>query len=147
MAKQRFRLQFKFWLDMNKADEHALAEQIEDLKQGGVFTKAVRDGIYLVVDLWHGNLDVLLTLFPWVEDAFYQRFTERQPESSIQTQLTRLEQLLLEQGSTPITSTPQKKKAMSIPGDEEGDLLQIRKAQSDRNSAQNFLNSALNLVQ
>ena len=152
MAKQRFRLQFKFWLDMHKADERDLAEQIEDLKQGGAFTKAVRDGIHLVVDLWHGNLDVLITLFPWVEDAFYQRFTEQQPETSIQLQLARLEKLLIEQGSTPINSEPQKKVVVpqvttAILGDEDSGLIKIKKARSSADSAQNFLNSAFNLVQ
>jgi hypothetical protein len=153
MAKQRFRLQFKFWLDMNKADEHALAEQIENLKQGGAFTKAIRDGIHLIVDLWQGNLDVLLTLFPWVEEAFYQRFTEHQSETSIQTQLARLEKLLIEQGSMPISSNPYQPKKLIAPQiaapmqDDADELLRIKKAKSDSTSAQNFLDAAFGLVQ
>jgi len=52
MAADRFRLQYKFWLDMNKPDEEALAEVIDELKQDRTYTRVVRDGIRLVVDLW-----------------------------------------------------------------------------------------------
>lgn len=148
MARQRFRLQYKFWLDMNKIDEHDLAEQIEDLKQSGAFTKAVRDGIRLVADLWRGNLDVLLALFPWVEEAFYQRFSEQQQETNIQVQLARLEKLLIEQGSMPISSSPHQPEKMVAPMlDDADELLSIKKAKSDSTSAQNFLDAAFGLVQ
>lgn len=67
-GENRFRLQFKFWLDVNKPDEHALAELCEDLKRRGLYTKTVRDGISLANDLSKGRLDVLLTLYPWVKE-------------------------------------------------------------------------------
>ena len=163
MTTKRFRLQYKFWLDVNKADEHQLAEIIEDLKQGRVFTQALRDGIRLIVDLLNGNLDVLLALFPWIEDAFYQRFLEQQPaqDFTIQEQLARLERLLIEQGNTPISTLAEpvaatssgRPKPMVVPqiaspafDDNDGVELVIKKAKSDGRSAQNFLDSAFSLL-
>ncbi|MAS35621.1 MAG: hypothetical protein CL610_16545 [Anaerolineaceae bacterium] len=162
MATNRFRLQFKFWLDMHKPDEQQLAKEIDQLKQGRAFSQVVRDGIRLIMDLWNGNLTVLLALFPWVEDAFYQRFLEQQPnpETTIQEQLQRLEQLLIEQGNTPIeniaqpgAATPGSPKAMIIPQvnnavfeDDNQSELVVKKAKSDGKSAQNFLDSAFGLI-
>jgi len=156
MAKQRFRLQYKFWLDMNNPQEHKLAEKIEALKQGRVFSQVVRDGISLIVDLWDGNLDVLLSLFPGVEEAFYKRFMEQQPAAdyTFQEQLARLERLLLEQGNKPLAASSGGPKPLAVnmpikPVQEEEDevILPIKKAKSSGTSAQNFLNSAFNLVQ
>lgn len=64
----RYRSQFKFWLDVNKPDEQALAALCEDLKRRGLYTKTIRDGINLVDDLRNGRLDVLFTLYPWVKE-------------------------------------------------------------------------------
>ena len=67
-GENRFRLQFKFWLDVNKPDEEALADLCDDLKRRGLYTKTIRDGISLVDDLRNGRLDVLFTLYPWVKE-------------------------------------------------------------------------------
>jgi hypothetical protein len=67
-GENRFRLQFKFWLDVNKPDEEALAVLCEDLKRRGLYTKTIRDGINLVEDLRNGHLDVLFALYPWVKE-------------------------------------------------------------------------------
>ena len=56
MTKERFRLQFKFWLDVNKPDEYALAEIIAELKENKTFSKAIRDGIRLVQALGQRDL-------------------------------------------------------------------------------------------
>ncbi len=64
----RYRSQFKFWLDVNKPDEQVLAALCEDLKRRGLYTKTIRDGISLVDDLRNGRLDVLFTLYPWVKE-------------------------------------------------------------------------------
>jgi hypothetical protein len=159
--KQRFRLQFKFWLDVNKPDEHVLAEAIEELKQNGVFSRAIRDGLRLVIDLWRGNLDMLLSLFPWVEDALYERFLAARPgpDAAIQEQLRKLERLLIEQGNTPIQAVaspvaaaggpkPLTVPAILGPAPDDGDDVElvVRKAASDGRSAQNFLDSAFNLI-
>ena len=155
MAKSRFRLQYKFWLDLNKPHEKELAELIEDLKEQRSFSGVVRDGIRLIVDLWHGNLDVLLELFPGVETAFYERFQQQQPvpEVAIHEQLARLESLLLQQGNTPVATANSGPKPMNVPqiagptDDGAEDLIVIKKAKSDGKSAQNFLDSAFSLIQ
>jgi hypothetical protein len=64
----RYRSQFKFWLDVNKPDEAALAALCENLKRRGLYTKTIRDGLRLVDDLRNGRLDVLFTLYPWVKE-------------------------------------------------------------------------------
>lgn len=153
MAKERFRLQFKFWLDVNKADEYHIAELIDELKRGGAFSKAIRDGLRLIADLWRGNLDVLLTLFPWVEDAFYERFAAQQPDTddALQQRLDSLEKLLLQQGNVPLETAVSGPKplAKGVPKSDtpDDDLLVMRKAQSDGSSSRNFLDSAFSLVQ
>lgn len=156
MAKERFRLQFKFWLDVNKPEEYELAEMIAELKEGKAFSGAVRDGIRLLVDLWRGNLDVLLTLFPWVEDAFRERFAAQQPapDYGLQRRMDDLEKLLLQQGNVPLEPSasgpkPLAKVTASAPKSDTSDdeLLVMRKAKSDGSSSKNFLDSAFSLVQ
>jgi hypothetical protein len=148
-----------FWLNVKKDDENQLANLIDELKQARMFSRVVRDGIRLMVDLWHGNLDLLLELFPWVEDAFYQRFIEQQPTEtvSIQEQLHHLERLLLEQGSQPISSIAatngnpkpllpdSKPRPLEIPDDDDLQLV-VKQAASDGKASQNFLDSAFSLI-
>ena len=156
MATTRFRLQVKFWLDLHKSEESSLADLIAELKQARTFSRVVRDGIRLVADLGQGDLDVLLTLFPWVEDAFYERFKEQQPasDSALQQQLARLEKLLIEQGSWPVDMSITGPKKLAIPittppinDNSDDSLLVIKPAKSEHDSSQNFLNSAFDLVQ
>ena len=152
MAARRFRLQVMFWLDLHKSEESELADLIAELKERRNFSRAVRDGIRLIWSLGQGNLDVLLALFPWVEDAFYECFKEREPASdaTLQQQLARLETLLLQQGNVPIETGPKKLLTPPVtPEDDDFDdnLLVIRKAASECESARNFLDAAFNLVQ
>lgn len=67
-ARQRERVDF--WLDLLKPDEGELLQVIETLKKQRLFTKTVRDGIWLVWDLSHGRTNALLELFPWVAEHF-----------------------------------------------------------------------------
>jgi len=142
-----------FWLDMNKPDEYALAETIAELKEAKAFSRAVRDGIALIVDLWRGNLDVLLDYFPWIEDTFYKRFQEQQPaaEYPLHEQLSRLEQLLLEQGTAPVlepNSIRSGSRPVAMPDpDDDRELLRITQAATSNETAQNFLSSVLGLQQ
>lgn len=155
MAKERFRLQYMFWLDMNKPEEHALAETIAELKENKTFSKVVREGIRLMVDLWQGNLVALLTLFPWVEEAFFERFQKQQPEldHALREQLARLE-YLMGQGIRPTINTgtiqtssplagpkPLAAPSFALPrfDDDDGDTLIITK-NHDTGSATNFVN-------
>lgn len=76
--KLSHRIGFKFWLNMNKADEEAIADQIELLKNERSFTEVIRDGIRLICDLRKGKLDVLFELFPWVRAEFMDYMREIQ---------------------------------------------------------------------
>lgn len=159
MGQKRFRIRQEFWLNVAKPDELELADLIDDLKRGRVFSQAIRDGLRLVVDLWRGNLDVLLELFPWVEEVLYNRFLEAQPapEQGLQDQLAKLERLLIEQGYKPVepvaaASAGPKPLAVSkapapvIDDDLGGVELVVKKAKSDGRASQNFLDSAFNLL-
>jgi hypothetical protein len=154
MKNQRFRLRQVFWLDLNKPDEAELAETIEILKAQRTFASTIREGIQLVRSLKSGQLDVLLDRFPWIEEAFYQRFVghESLPESAIHEQLARLERLLLEQGNTGIAMStgPKPLNVPQIAGpqfEDANDLIVVKKAKSNGQSAQNFLDSAFSLIQ
>ena len=60
MARGRF----LFWLDFTKDHELMIAEEIDALKRHRLFTRTIRDGIRLIVDLRKGKTDVLCELFP-----------------------------------------------------------------------------------
>ena len=64
MARKSFRQRFVFWLDIEKDHEADIAEAIDSLKQKRSFSKTIRDGIRLIVDLRAGRTDVLFELFP-----------------------------------------------------------------------------------
>lgn len=68
----RFRLRFVFWLDMKKPVENELAEQIEQLKATRNFSRTIRDGLRLIIDLRRGNTDVLCELFPLIGERLRQ---------------------------------------------------------------------------
>ncbi len=97
----RFRLRFTFWLDLQKADEAALAEAIDGLKHNRTFASAIRDGIRLICDLRAGQTTILLELFPWVKEAL-QPVSMPTVDRNFQEQITRLETLFLSQGHVPI---------------------------------------------
>lgn len=61
-----FRKRFIFWLDLDKPDQLKLAEDIETLKADRHYSKTIRDGIRLIIDLRAGRTDVLFELFPWM---------------------------------------------------------------------------------
>lgn len=162
MATERYRMRFDFQLNVSKEDEHAIAEQIAMLKQQGLYSKTVRDGIRLVSDLRDGKLDILFDQFPWVRAEFLEYMTSVQPQKSdteihIQNQLARIEELL---ANTETPGSASKKgseaggpKAMKVPPvakpvfDLDDIELDIKKAKSNGDSAQNFLNAAFGLIQ
>ena len=153
MKKQRFRLRQVFWLDLNHPVEGEVANQIAELKERRLFASTVRDGIRLICDLRSGRLDILTKMFPWIEEAFYQRFAVQQPDIYLYEQIERLEQLLLQQGNTPIKTTNSGPKQLDVPQiaapdyDDADDLLIVKQGKSDGSSAQNFLDSAFGLIQ
>ncbi len=105
-AKNRYRLMYKFWLDMNKPEEEAIAETVEILKEKRSFAKTIRDGIRLICDLRSGNVDALEYLFPWIVDHYTQTPPSNGGNDDSGQQVTRddiehLEKLILANGSAP----------------------------------------------
>lgn len=105
MANKPYRLMYKFWLDINKTDEEAIADKIETLKTKRAFSKTIRDGIRLVCDLRNGKLDVLFELFPWVRAEFMQYIdlqfgpaeqTQEHQSQSIEPQASETQQAWIE---------------------------------------------------
>ena len=70
---QSFRKRVVVWLNLDKPQEANLLDYIEDLKVSRLFSRTIREGLLLIRDLRAGRLDILLDLFPWVEEAFWQR--------------------------------------------------------------------------
>lgn len=68
----RFRLQYKFWLDINQTGDACLADEIEELKEKRQFARTIRDGLRLIIDLRRGNTDVLCELFPLIGERLNQ---------------------------------------------------------------------------
>lgn len=156
MATKRFRLQYMFWLNVAKDDEYSLAQQIEELKHKGSFTKTIRDGIRLVCDLRAGRTDVLFELFPWVKNEIVQTSTSTS-ESLLQRHLERLEALMatsgavapnpqLQASSGPKAMQVKPLAALSFDDDDDLDTV-ILKKDTSTDSARNFINSMLNLQQ
>lgn len=58
------RKRFNFWLDDNRPHDWQINELITTLKRAGQFTRAIREGLRLWVDLRANKTDVLYELFP-----------------------------------------------------------------------------------
>lgn len=154
MATDRFRMGFKFWLNVDNEAEHNIAEKIEALKARRTFAKTIRDGIRLICDLRAGRWDVLRELFPWVIDAIYDavqadilaqtppmaKLDDAPVPDALQARLDRLEQLLLQQGALPIEQQPPALTPIPLLPDDEP-KIEVREAQSDEKPAYNFLRS------
>lgn len=63
-----YRLQMPFWLDRNREDERELGWYLEEQKKRHKYTATIRDGVRLIWSLREGRADILLELFPNVED-------------------------------------------------------------------------------
>lgn len=96
--KPRYRLQFKFWLNLKADKERRVADIIELLKNERSFTRAIVDGLLLMWDLRQGRADVLLDLFPNVVDWLQFKLTPPPDTSKLEAKIDRLEKILLERG-------------------------------------------------
>lgn len=101
MKKERLRQQYLFWLNMNNADDAALARRIAELKAHRIFVQTIRDGIRLIQDLQAGRLDVLLALFPWVTEHLQSPLYSYE----LAALLERFQQVVI--NGQPNSSTPQ----------------------------------------
>lgn len=109
--KKVYRLQFRFWLDVLRPDEGDLADYVESLKESRRFTQSIRDSLSLIRDLNAGRVGVLLSLFPWIEDYFRERFSPPATPpplalEGLHQQLAQLQQLLAQRESLPEPSRP-----------------------------------------
>ena len=92
------RFKFEFWLDANKDDELLLMEDIDGLKRNRLFSKTIRDGIRLIMDLRKGNLDVLVELFPQFKSRICDENTNRAgDDDDLHAKIDRLESMMLQQ--------------------------------------------------
>lgn len=77
--------QYRFLLNVAKAEEQELSEIIRDLKSKRSFSHAIRTGLRLVWSLMQGRTDILVAEFPWVVEQLQNPLVE------LQAQLDRIE--------------------------------------------------------
>ena len=156
------RFKFQFWLDGDKDQELLLMEEIDHLKSQRSFTKTIRDGIRLIVDLRKGSYDVLFELFPHMKKKF-SGDDDNGNGDDLKTLMDKIDQLaqIQLQSSTPQGLLMAAKesasggpkplgglKKIAAPGQDEDDtdLLDIKKDTST-DAGLNFLRSAMALQQ
>ena len=159
MKDKRTRCQYRFWLDVTKAEEKNLYDQVQALKTARSFSTYVRDGLRLMISLSAGETDVLLELFPWVgKELGAGHVVEKNASASqmqeLQGQVKYLEQLILAisavSSSTPVTDPkPMAVPTFSMPQfDEDDGISQLIVAhKGDGSSAYNFSKSVMSLIQ
>ena len=156
MRAPRPRMRFVFWLNLANPIELYIAEILENSRTQRQLTGIIRDGVRLIFDLRQGKTEVLFELFPWVKAALSE--TEKPAtNTTIQHQLERLEQLILQQGAIPVqmpvSSNPDGPKALSVPQfsvpepEPDDDDTVVLKRDTSTSSAMNFINSMLSLQQ
>lgn len=153
--EKRKRTMLRFFLDRKKPDEKELLDTVKWLKGQRLFTPFVRDGLRLMMDLKAQRTDVLFTLFDWLE-GWMDVQIERRLNARLQDTNARLMKLESElaalkttgQGAISQPPGPRPIPAPAIPGPADDDApLVMRKAKSEGNSAETFLNAAFRLVQ
>ena len=124
-TRKPFRLMYKFWLNMDKPEERDIGETIEDLKAQRSFSRVVRDGIRLIVDLKRGNVDVLLALFPWIDGYFRDKYTTPTPPdtSGLQRDIEILKQMVASQQSSGYAHKPAQLTAGNNPSPPDDDAF------------------------
>ena len=143
MTATRFRLMYRFWLDVNKADEYELAETIDLLKQKRSFVETIRDGIRLITDLRAGQLDVLFELFPWVTETLRSEDKEtHRGTDDLKRELVALREAVMAREGGGYGTPPPKRLAAT---DDAPELVLQKKSGTD--AAANFLASLAALGQ
>lgn len=70
----RRRYQFKFWLNISRPDELVLAQHADNLKSRRQWQPFIRDAFKLLVSLHEKRVDVLVSLFPWIDEYFKTKY-------------------------------------------------------------------------
>jgi len=138
----RMRFQFRFHLDVTKALEHELAEQLDALKQRRLFKPWIRDALRLFFSLKDGDISVLQELFPGIVAQIQEqrRGDNGGNDNAVSERLATIEGLLLRQenGKPEMVSLP--KLPAPVFADDAGDTLVMKPIQ-DGHSAHNFMAS------
>lgn len=146
MASSRKRLRFTFWLDLQKDDEYDLAEIIEGLKEHRLFSRTIRDGIRLILDLRQGKTEVLNELFPWVTEQppqFTEMFAAYQ--ANMTQHLSQLEQKLLQQTPLAVLPAAVARETLAFENDERLNLTVEKASTTDENPTFNMLISVASI--
>lgn len=96
---KRRRFQFRFWLDVAKDEWYDLAQRLESLKQSRQYAPTIRQALALYLSLKDKRIDLLLELFPWIEDAIKDKINP--PDSSggdLRKDIDQIKQLILSRG-------------------------------------------------
>lgn len=138
-GRRTYRVQFRFWLDVLRDEEHDLAVYAEELKKNRTFIQTIRDGLRLIRDLRQGRVEVLEQLFPFVKQHYAKLPA---PED----RLERIEQLLLARSTLVDMTIPTEtsRKTLSTPQKLKPEDLEIKQAQNsgDDKPTWNFMISS-----
>ena len=152
-----YRIQHKFWLDIERDSEADLNDLVVDLKRRRSFVSTVRDGIRLIADLRSGNVDVLLELFPWIQSELASGGAGGDDDMiDVREQLERLEHALLGQnngalmapvasGGGPTSLAVPQVAGPVIDDDDDMPVLIVTKSKANGNASENFLAAAFAL--
>lgn len=126
LEKKEHRLQFRFWLDVIRPEEDQLAEYVNDLKEKRSFAQTIREALHLIRDLRQGRVEVLLRLFPWIEDHFAKPISAPAPmllPDPFREQLDRIERYFHQ---LPVAPTSQPMLLLDEPLPDEPTILMER---------------------
>lgn len=147
-----YRIMFKFWLDVTKDQEATLADYCEAAKEKRRFTRIIREGLSLMMDLQQGKTEVLRALFPGIVEAIKAEAkpptTDGNAENLAQA-LARLEKLMLQNAQLPAkANVGSALKLLPAPTDDDPDLIPIKIAEdtSSKDISANFLRSLASIT-
>lgn len=139
------RRQWRFWLTLSNVEDEQLNRFCEWASEQRKLTQFICDGLRLVGTLREGRIDVLLELFPFVQQALT---ADVKPDNSgsngTDKRLDRIEQLLLEnsQGTAyQMGSKPVSPKKFDEPTFDDFDTLVLEKSTATVDASANFMAS------
>ena len=157
VAKDTFRRQYRFWLDLFRPDESELSEYVDNLKEHRSFSSTIREALTLIRDLRAGNYDVLLSLFPQVVERIRQDGKQDTPPDSsnngnLEAQIDRIEQLIISNvtssnGGMVAAAHQAQLKQLPAPAPDDTQLIEITEIEQDSGETlNNFMRSMSGLT-
>lgn len=138
------RRQWRFWLTLSNSEDEQLNRFCEWASEQRKLTQFICDGLRLVGTLREGRIDVLLELFPFVQQALTADVKPDDSGSSgTDKRLDRIEQLLLGGQSTAyqMGSKPVSLKKFEEPAFDDFDTLVLEKSTATVDASANFMAS------